>query len=82
MDGDLERSAVPAPVLRDKRAYWLYQVPIVALAALPLLVVLGLVLLSWAGVQLASEVITIMGTLAAAALGGLVNLVTARGSNG
>lgn len=75
----IEPSALPGPVLKDKRAYWLYQIPIIALASLPLLVVVGLVIVSWAGVQLASEVITILGTLAATALGGLVNMITSRG---
>lgn len=78
----LEPGALPAPVLKDKRAYWLYQIPIIALASLPLLVVIGLVIVSWAGVQLASEVITILGTLAATALGGLVNMITTRGPDG
>ena len=79
---ELEPGALPAPILKDKRSYWLYQIPIIALAALPLLVVVGLVIVSWAGVQLASEVITILGTLAATALGGLVNMITSRGPDG
>ena len=72
----IEPAGVPVRVLKDKRAYWLYQIPIIGLTALPVVVVLGLVIMSWAGVQLAGEVITILGTLAATALGGLVNLVT------
>lgn len=75
-------NSIAGPVLKDKRAYWLYQIPIIALSLLPLFVVLGLVLMSWAGVQIASEAITIMGTLAATALGGLVNMITARGPDG
>lgn len=79
----IEPAGVPAVVLRDKRAYWLYQVPIIALSVLPLLVVLAMLLCSLFRVSLATELVAIMGTLAATALGGLVNLVTMRnGSNG
>lgn len=73
---------IAGPVLKDKRAYWLYQIPIIGLTALPLAVVLCLWLLSWAGVAVGDQVVTIMGTLAATALGGLVNMITAGKSNG
>lgn len=76
---DVRAQGIAGPVLKDSRAYWLYQIPIIALAALPLLVVVGLVVMSWVGVSVESEVITIMGTLAATALGGLVNMITAGG---
>lgn len=80
---DIEPAGVPAPVLKDKRAYWLYQVPIIALSLLPVLVVLLLLVSSWLGHPPATEIVTIVGTLAATALGGLVNLVTRNdGSDG
>lgn len=80
--GELRPSSdIAGPVLKDKRAYWLYQIPIIGLTLLPLAVVLCLWLLSWAGVQVGDQVVTILGTLAATALGGLVNMITAGGGN-
>lgn len=72
---------IAGPVLKDQRAYWLYQVPIMGLTLLPLLVVAGLVLTSWAGVTVSETVIAILGSLAAASLGGLVNMITTGGTN-
>lgn len=76
---ELERSSIAAPVLKDKRAYWLYQIPIIGLTLLPLIVV---VLIALFGSTLQETVVTILGTLAATALGGLVNMITARGPDG
>lgn len=67
-------NSIAGPVLKDKRAYWLYQVPIIGLTLLPLIVV---VLIALFGSTLQETVVTILGTLAATALGGLVNMITA-----
>lgn len=70
---DLEPSALPSPILKDKRAWWLYLIPIITVAALPLVVVVGLFLLSWARVEMSGELVTAVVSLAATALGGIVN---------
>lgn len=81
MDELRPASDIAGPVLKDKRAYWLYQVPIIGLTLLPLLVVLGLMLTPWFGVTVSETVIAILGSLAAAALTGLVNMITTGGTN-
>jgi hypothetical protein len=81
-----QQSSLPGPILKDRRAWWLYLIPIITVAALPLVVVLGLFLLSWARVEMSGELVTAVVSLAATALGGIVNRLLASeggdGSNG
>lgn len=77
---ELQKSALPAPILKDGRAWWLYLIPIITVAALPLTVVIGLFLLSWARVELSEALVTAVVSLASVALGGIVNQLLA-GSN-
>jgi hypothetical protein len=77
----IEPAAAPLPeqVLRGKRAWWLYLIPIISIAALPLVVVLGLFGLSLARVELSGELVTAAVSLASVALGGIVNQLLAGG---
>lgn len=78
MDDQLtDRAAAPLPdqVLKDKRAISLYWIAIGALAAVPVLAVLGLLLLAGFGREVDVAIITLIGTAASTALGGLVSLV-------
>lgn len=75
-------AALPEQALKGKRAWWLYLIPIIAIAALPLVVVSGLFMLSWARVELAGELVTAVVSLASVALGGIVNQLLAGGTNG
>ncbi len=74
-----EPSSLPAPILKDRRAWWLYLVPIITVAALPLVVVVGLLLLSWARVEVSEALVTAVVSLASVALGGIVNQLLANG---
>ena len=68
-----QAQALPNQILKNKRAWWLYLIPIITVAALPLVVVIGLFLLSWARIEIAGELVTAVVSLAATALGGIVN---------
>lgn len=67
------QAPLPGQVLRNKRAWWLYLIPIIAIAALPLVVVIGLFGLSLARVELSEALVTAVVSLASVALGGIVN---------
>ena len=41
MESPQAASSLPAPILKDKRAWWLYLIPIIAIAVLPVVVVVG-----------------------------------------
>lgn len=77
-----EKSALPTPILADRRAWWLYLIPIITVAALPLTVVIGLFLLSWARVELSEALVTAVVSLASVALGGIVNRLLSGDGNG
>lgn len=80
MDTPQPASSVPHQVLRDRRAWWLYLIPIIAIAALPAIVVVGLFLLSWARVEMSGELVTAVVGLAGVALGGIVNQLLGGGN--
>ena len=84
MDTPVEPAQAPLPeqVLRGKRAWWLYLIPIIAIAALPLVVVIGLFGLSLARVELSESLVTAVVSLGSVALGGIVNQLLAGNSNG
>lgn len=87
MDEQLvERAQAPLPeqVLKDKRAISLYWIAIGALAAVPVLAVVGLLLLAGFGREVPVAIITFIGTAASTALGGLVGMVATQqgGANG
>lgn len=77
-----QNAPLPGQVLRDKRAWWLYLIPIIAIAALPLVVVIGLFLLAGAHVELPGELVTAVVGLASVALGGIVNRLLEGGGGG
>ncbi len=79
-----EASSLPAPILKDRRAWWLYLIPIITVAALPLVVVLGLFALSLAHVEVSEALLTAVVSLASVALGGIVNrlLTSEQGTSG
>ncbi len=74
--------ALPTPILKDKRAWWLYLIPVIVVALVPVFVVIGLLLLAWGNIAVPTELLTLLGTLAATALGGAVNMLRQDGSNG
>lgn len=76
------QAPLPGQVLKNKRAWWLYLIPIIAIAALPLVVVVGLFFLAAAHVELSGELVTAVVSLAATALGGIVNQLLNGGGNG
>jgi hypothetical protein len=76
------QAPLPEQVLKGKRAWWLYLIPIIAIAALPLVVVIGLFGLSLARVELSEALVTAVVGLASVALGGIVNQLLAGGTNG
>jgi hypothetical protein len=85
MESPQSASSLPEPILKDKRAWWLYLIPIITVAALPIVVVIGLFGLSLARVEMPGELVTAVVTLAATALGGIVNQLLGSqqgGSNG
>lgn len=75
-----ERAPLPDQVLKNRRAWWLYLIPIIAIAALPLVVVIGLFGLSLARVELSEALVTAVVGLASVALGGIVNQLLAGGN--
>lgn len=77
-----QKSSLPDPILRDRRAWWLYLIPIITVAALPLAVVLLLAGLAWARVEVSEVLVTAFVSLASTALGGIVNRLLGGGSNG
>lgn len=74
------QAPLPDKVLRNKRAWWLYLIPIIAIAALPLVVVIGLFGLSLARVELSEALVTAVVSLASVALGGIVNQLLSGGT--
>lgn len=76
------QAPLPEQVLKGRRAWWLYLIPIIAIAALPLIVVVGLFGLSLARVELSESLVTAVVGLASVALGGIVNQLLAGGTNG
>lgn len=74
------KSALPEPVLKDKRAISLYWIALGALAAVPVLTVMGLLLLAGIGRDVPETIVTLLGTAASTALGGLVGMVATNGS--
>lgn len=80
--GPPAQAPLPGQVLKDKRAWWLYLIPIISIAALPLVVVVGLFLLSAARIEPSGEMVTAVVSLAATALGGIVNQLLNGGGNG
>ena len=74
-----ERAPLPEQVVKGKRGWWLYFVPIISIAALPLVVVIGLFLLSAARVELSEVMVTAVVSLASVALGGIVNRLLSDG---
>lgn len=76
------QAPLPEQVLKGKRAWWLYLIPIISIAALPLVVVVGLFGLSLARVELSEALVTAVVGLASVALGGIVNQLLAGGTNG
>lgn len=79
---DPQNAPLPGQVLRDKRAWWLYLIPIIAIAALPLVVTVGLFMLAAAHIELAGELVTAVVSLASVALGGIVNQLLGGGGGG
>ncbi len=77
-----EAAPLPEQVLKNRSAWWLYMIPIIAIAALPLVVVIGLFGLSLARVELSESLVTAVVSLASVALGGIVNQLLAGGSGG
>lgn len=73
---------LPGQVLRDKRAWWLYLIPIIAIAVLPVVVVVGLFMLAAAHIELSGELVTAVVSLASVALGGIVNQLLGGGGGG
>lgn len=76
------KAPLPDRVLKDKRAISLYWIAIGALAAVPVLAVAGLLLLAGIGREVPVAIITLVGTAASTALGGLVSLVATNGGGG
>lgn len=74
------QAPLPEQVLKGKRAWWLYLIPIIAIAALPLVVVIGLFGLSLARVELSESLVTAVVSLASVALGGIVNQLLGSGA--
>lgn len=66
-------ASVPPQVLKDKRSFWLYLLAIGSVALLPLVVVVGLFLLSAARIEMSGDLVTAVVALAGTALGGIVN---------
>lgn len=75
-----EQAPLPEQVLKNRRAWWLYLIPIIAIAALPLVVVVGLFGLSLARVELSEALVTAVVSLASVALGGIVNQLLGSGA--
>jgi hypothetical protein len=71
-------SAVPAPILKQNGAIWLYHIAVGALALVSVLSVVGILLLAYAGRVVPGE----LTTLAATALGGLVAMVATQQAGG
>lgn len=76
------QAPLPAPVLKNRRAWWLYLIPIISIAALPVIVVVGLFLLAAAHIEVSGELVTAVVSLAATALGGIVNQLLNGSNNG
>lgn len=80
---NIEPAAAPLPeaILEDKRAISLYWIAIGALAAVPVLSILGLLLAVFMGREVPVAIITLIGTAASTALGGLVSMVATQGNS-
>lgn len=74
-------ATLPEEVLKDKRAISLYWIAIGALAAVPVLSILGLLLAVFIGREVPVAIITLIGTAASTALGGLVSMVATQGGS-
>lgn len=74
-------ATLPEEVLKDKRAISLYWIAIGALAAVPVISVLGLLLAVFIGREVPVAIITLIGTAASTALGGLVSMVATQGGS-
>lgn len=72
---------LPKEVLRDKRAISLYWIAVGALAIVPILSIGGLLLAVFLGREVPVAIITLIGTAASTALGGLVGMVATQGAN-
>lgn len=72
-------STLPKEVLKDKRAISLYWIAIGALAVVPVLAVLGLLVLAGLGREVPNTIVTLVGSAASTALGGLVMMVATQG---
>lgn len=72
-------AALPDQILKDKRAISLYWIAIGALAAVPVLAIGGLLLAVFLGREVPVAIITLIGTAASTALGGLVSMVATQG---
>lgn len=72
-------ATLPEEVLKDKRAISLYWIAIGALAAVPVLSILGLLLAVFIGREVPVAIITLIGTASSTALGGLVSMVATQG---
>lgn len=70
---------LPEQVLKDKRAISLYWIAVGTLGAVPVLSVLGLLFAVFLGREVPVAIITIIGTAASTALGGLVSMVSTQG---
>ena len=79
---NIEPAAAPLPdaILKDKRAISLYWIAIGALAAVPVLSILGLMLAVFMGREVPVAIITFISTASSTALGGLVSMVATQGS--
>lgn len=75
---ELEPQSLPVEIVKRREAITLYQVAVIALAAIGLLAVVGGILLSFFDRSIPESVI-VLGSVAVGALAGMVAPVTARG---
>ncbi len=73
---------LPEQVLKDKRAITLYWIAIGALAAVPVISILGLLTAVFLGREVPVAIITLIGAASSTALGGLVSMVATQGNGG
>lgn len=71
MSDDVQPAGLPEPILKNKQAITLYQIAVLALAAIGVITVLGAIVLAAFGRSMPDYVVA----LASVAVGGLVALV-------
>lgn len=76
----LEPQSIPEPIVKRREAITLYQVAVIALAAIGLLSVVGVIVLAFFG-RTAPDAVVVLGTVSITALAGMIAPAAVRGAD-